>query len=307
MRTGRVVGAVLTATLPLTVLALVAADVTRTSLVAVTVALALIVGLCTGRQLLAGAETRRLYDEVERGAEERRALLVSLLGAIEDDRRRVALQLHEQAAATYTALASLVPNAAPGVHLVGADDDASALTARLSARAESLRALIMAIRPTGGPTATGLAPIFHAFVSSLDEGTRPPAAQVHVDDSLQLDWVTETSALRIAQEAIRNAHVHGRARQVWISLTAEGDVPVLRVADDGDGFDVPEGDDDTGASGMATMRRFAGFCGGELHVTSTAGRGTTVVARLGRTGPADPDQPRRQLRPVTDGRSPAPA
>jgi signal transduction histidine kinase len=297
VRTGRVVGAVLAAAVPLTVLATIAADFTRASLVAVTVALALIVGLSTGRQLLAGAENRRLYDAVERADEDRRALLAAVLTAIDDDRRRVALQLHEQAVATYTALASLVPHAGPGGQPLAADTAAGALTARLAARAEALRALILAIRPVGGTGAAGLAPILEAYVDSLGDRPGGPGARVVVDESLELDWITETSMLRVAQEAIRNAHRHAGARRVVISLAADGDVPVLRVADDGVGFDVDAVDPDQ-TSGITTMRRFADFCGGELHITSAAGKGTVVEARLGAAAPPANPGRRRSLRAV---------
>jgi signal transduction histidine kinase len=304
VRTGRVVGAVLAAAVPLTVLATIAADFTRASLVAVTVALALIVGLSTGRQLLAGAENRRLYDAVERADEDRRALLAAVLTAIDDDRRRVALQLHEQAVATYTALASLVPHG-PGGHPLAADTAAGALTARLAARAEALRALILAIRPVGGTGAAGLAPILEAYVDSLGDRPGGPGARVVVDESLELDWITETSMLRVAQEAIRNAHRHARAHRVVISLAADGDVPVLRVADDGIGFDVDAVDTDQ-TSGIANMRRFADFCGGELHITSAAGKGTVVEARLGAAAPPASSSRRRSLRAV-GGRPPVKA
>ena len=82
-------------------------------------ALGLLVSLSAVRQLLTYSETRRLYGEVERSAEERRALLAAVLESMDAERRRVAMQMHEQASSSYAALASLVPSEESGARVPG--------------------------------------------------------------------------------------------------------------------------------------------------------------------------------------------
>ena len=110
---------------------------------------------------------------------------------------------------------------------------------------------------------------------------------------LRLDWITETVALRVVQEAVRNTCRHADATNLRITLDAEHDVAVVRVIDDGVGFDV---DGLVIESGIATMRRFVSFCDGELCIRSARGCGTMIEARLGGAVPEIPQPPR--LRPV---------
>jgi signal transduction histidine kinase len=316
IRSGKVIAAVTLAALPLLGGAVVVAGTTDTAVRAAGVALGLLVALSAVRQLVTYAETRRLYAEVERSAEDRRSLLAAVLESMDADRQRVAMQLHRQASSSYAALASLVPvdqrehRGVPDLsgrvaetvrrdvrvsHLRTGPPAAVShvLTERMAAQAESLRELIGAIKPltrVEGSDA-GLAPILQAYVDSLD--TAPPAVtRVAVADGLVLDWVTETVALRVVQEAVRNTCRHAEATELLITIEVEDDVPVVRVGDDGVGFDV----DAVIESGIATMRRFVEFCGGRLCITSTRGRGTLVEAHLGSPVPEVPRPPR--LRPV---------
>jgi signal transduction histidine kinase len=301
--------------LPVLGVAVVVAGRTPAAVHLAGLALGVLVVLSAIRQLLTYSETRRLYAEVERSAEDRRALLAAVLESMNADRRRVAMQLHQQASSSYAALASLVPTEADGRGLAGAQlqglsdsphQEAWAarlrpipavpvshvLTERMAAQAESLRELIGAIRPQATSERAGLAPILQAYVDSLDVAT-PAVTRVEVVDELVLDWVTETAALRVVQEAVRNTCLHAEASELWIQLTVEDDVPVVRVGDDGVGFDV---DALVAESGIATMRRFVEFCRGGLSIRSQPGAGTVVEAWLGGP-PPEPPRPVR-LRPV---------
>lgn len=88
----------------------------------------------------------------------------------------------------------------------------------------------------------------------------------------------ELELLRILQEAVTNAHRHGRARRIRIALEASGERDLLTVEDDGCGFD-PEtapGVRD-GRFGIALMRERARRLGGRLEVHSRPGHGTVVL------------------------------
>ena len=223
------------------------------------------------RQLVAARETRRLYGEVERAAETRRELLAQLMQRTDEDRHRVAAQLHEQAVSAYASFVSFVQAHAVGAGATSAG--ASALVRDdLRDQAESLRQLMLAVRPleVDRPRSTSLATPIRAYVDGLYRDGRPPAQQVTVADDVVLDWTTETLVLRIVQEAVRNVWRHSRAGRVDVTVRGEGPVVEVCVADDGVGFDP---DAVLFESGIAAMRSFAALGQGSLRVESASRRG----------------------------------
>jgi signal transduction histidine kinase len=84
----------------------------------------------------------------------------------------------------------------------------------------------------------------------------------------------EETLYRIAQEALHNVVKHAGAREVRLDVARVGEGVLLRVIDDGRGFDplaVPDGH-----LGIAGMRSRAERLGGQLTVTASPGRGTTI-------------------------------
>ncbi len=249
------------------------------------------------RHLATINETRRLYTEVERAAQERRELLTAVMQRADQDRHRVAAQLHEQAVAAYASFVSFIQ--ASGTSL-GDQSPLSSASSRvrddLARHADSLRQLLLAIAPldrasAGGPDgeanadAPGLGALVRAYLDNL-YGDRPaPRLRMSIAGRLVLDWTTETVALRIVQEALRNVRRHSQATSVDVMIDSAGDVIQVHVVDDGVGFDP---DANLFESGIAAMREFASLTGGTIAVASAPGRGTTVTAHLGR-GPEDDD------------------
>jgi signal transduction histidine kinase len=237
------------------------------------------------RQLLAVNETRRLYRLVTEAADERRRLLADVMRSVDEDRHRVASQLHDQAIFSYVAFDSMTRTASDA-----APASASTLLAGVSARvrddlagqAESLRQLMLAVRPltAGGARsqAAKLTSPIRAYVDNLYGDAPPPTLRVEIDDAIHVYWTTETILLRIVQEAVGNVSRHAAARELAVSIAVVDDAVEMTVTDDGDGFDpaaVPR------ESGLATMRSFAALAGASLAVDSTPGEGTTVRVRFG--------------------------
>jgi signal transduction histidine kinase len=244
------------------------------------------------RQLAAVRETRRLYHRLETVNDTRRELLAQVMQHSDDDRHRVAAQLHEQAVSAYATFVSFMQTSA----LVGAGTrapmaGASALVRdELGKQAESLRQLMLAVQPLAADgwdqrPSRGLTAAIRAYVDSLYGDRKVPCLTVDVDGALVLDWSTEAIVLRIVQEAVSNVRRHSRASHVVVTIRADGAVVEVQVADDGRGFDV-------GAtlfeSGIEVMRSCAGLADGSLAIDSAPGRGTRVTARLG-SGPAAPE------------------
>jgi signal transduction histidine kinase len=246
---------------------------------------AVLVALAALRQLAGMRETRRLYGEVERAAEARRELLAQVMQRSDEDRHRVAAQLHEQAVSAYATFVSFMQTSAlVGVGTGAPMAGASALVRdELGKQAESLRQLMLAVQPLAADgkdqrPALGLSAAIRAYVDSLYGDGRKPCLTVDVDGALVLPWATETIVLRIVQEAVSNVRRHSRASQVAVTIRADGGVVEVTVADDGRGFDA-------GAtlfeSGIEVMRSCAGLADGSLVIDSAPDRGTRVTARLG--------------------------
>jgi signal transduction histidine kinase len=251
----------------------------------------LLLVLAVLRHLATVRETRRLYALVEKASDERRELLARVIQRMNDDRHAVAAQLHEQAMSAYATFVSFMTSSRSSVDNGASPAMASAsnlLRDDLARQAESLRQLMLAIRPMAmeRPRSESLRAPIQAYLDSLYGDAPAPRLDVTLDDDLMLDWITETIVSRIVQEAIRNIWRHSSATLVTVSIQAAGDLVEIRVHDDGRGFD-PEAN--LFESGIAAMRSFAAFGNGSLDVESSPGAGTTVVARLGEPPPPRPE------------------
>jgi len=144
--------------------------------------------------------------------------------------------------------------------------------------ASDVRTLMNELRPTVLDD-LGLAETLAEYVATLADVV-PLRASVHIDPELR-DWRSEqdTMLFRVVQEAVLNVRKHAQASHLDISLSREGASVVLRVGDDGVGFDparVP-----AGHYGLLTMReRAETLAGGALQVESKPGSGTVVTVRV---------------------------
>jgi signal transduction histidine kinase len=94
---------------------------------------------------------------------------------------------------------------------------------------------------------------------------------------------TQAEILRIVQEALTNTAKHADATIVGVRLTIKGDRIMLRVVDNGRGFDVRAAGD--AGYGLTSMRERASLIEGRLRIASRPGAGTRVMltAPLART------------------------
>lgn len=211
-----------------------------------------------------------------------RNLSLEVLSAQEDERKRIARELHDE---TSQSLASLL------ISLERIDsvipDDLPNLKERLRAarglttRAiDDLRTLVADLRPLVLDD-LGLAPAIRWYACDRLE---PEGIDVTVEADTaapRLPAAVETAVFRIAQEAISNILNHADAGQVRIRLT-RGHQLALEIEDDGLGFDAalvppPDGRQHMGLFGI---RERAAALGGEAHIDSRPGEGTRVRVLL---------------------------
>ena len=96
------------------------------------------------------------------------------------------------------------------------------------------------------------------------------------NEPLTLDPMVQHNLLRIAQEAITNAVKHAEARRIEVSLHSDSTAVVLRVSDDGRGFDSQARTELQGHFGLRGLRARAKTIRAQLQITSTPGTGSTI-------------------------------
>jgi two-component system sensor histidine kinase UhpB len=243
-------------------------------------------GLITDPQIETLRET--INDTLNRLAQDRarvRAMSSQIITAQEEERLRIARELHDE---TAQALASLLvrqrvaERSADTETLHRTMTDLRALT---SDALEGVRRLAFELRPT---TLDDL-----GLVAALDASARQFAhrtgLQVDVRSACgvnRLPKETELVIYRVVQEALSNVARHSDAEHVWVELSVTDPYHVsVVVRDDGRGFD-PSAvmDSRTRSLGLFGMRERAALVEGDLAITSVPGGGTTVRLTVPRAG-----------------------
>ncbi|MFJ3923462.1 GAF domain-containing protein [Streptomyces sp. NPDC090022] len=195
---------------------------------------------------------------------------------IAEERSRLAHELHDAVAQK---LFSLRLTAQAATALVDRDParakgELHQVAALAAEAADELRAAVVELRPAALDE-DGLVATLRNQIHVLD---RAHAAHVTFtcDGVRALPAAQEEALLRVAQEALHNALRHADAAQVAVTLTRGGGGAVLRVADDGKGFD-PRTVRRAGRHlGLVSMSDRASGAGGRLTVQSAPGEGTTI-------------------------------
>ncbi|CAL9575227.1 GAF domain-containing sensor histidine kinase [Streptomyces sp. enrichment culture] len=195
---------------------------------------------------------------------------------IAEERSRLAHELHD---AVSQKLFSLRLTAQAAARLVDRDPsrakgELQQVAALAAEAADELRAAVVELRPAALDE-DGLVATLRTQVQVLD---RAHTARVTftAHGVRALPAAQEEAVLRVAQEALHNALRHADADRVDVTLERRGAGAVLRVTDDGGGFD-PRLVRRAGRHlGLVSMRDRAGGVGGSLDVTSEPGKGTTI-------------------------------
>jgi two-component system NarL family sensor kinase len=223
----------------------------------------------------------RAYDEVRLQRRTVERLVEELTNAQEQERMRIALQLHDGPAQT---LHAALRNLETARSLAAAEPPRpEALRAALEELERSIRhsiqttrAVMIDLRPPAIEE-TGLEAALRHYVQRFQERTGIETSLAMSGQYRPLPRVIESSFYRIAQEALTNVWKHAHARHARVELLTGPGSCTLVVSDDGQGFD-PRG---VAASeehhlGLRSIRERVELAGGRLAVESSPSRGTTV-------------------------------
>jgi two-component system, NarL family, sensor histidine kinase UhpB len=236
-------------------------------------------------------DVNALWDRLEADAatirektEQAERLAAQVIMTQEEERRRVARELHDEAGQALTAviigldrgLASM-----PEVYAADLPVQPRQLVSNLRDLAvqtlDEVRRLALELRPSVLDD-LGLVAALRQYVRSTEErsGLTTQLNVVGLDESdPRLPAEVETALFRIAQEALTNAIRHARAESVQVRLRRSASLVTLEVRDDGVGIGAvppPEGEH----LGMFGMRERARLLGGEFHAAPVSPRGTLV-------------------------------
>ena len=223
-------------------------------------------------------ERKRLEDDRARAAQDRAALASRLISIQDEERHRIARDLHDNIGQHVTALRLKLAGIAAGgsasvqERIEEADRLVSELDRHLEFIARELRPAALDL---------GIATALRQFVSEWSR-TFGIAAEFHAAgfSEARLSPSSETHLYRVTQEALNNVYKHAQATSVSVLLENRGGDVVLIVEDNGTGFDPKRVRGDADTLGLVGMRERAEIIGGALDVESEPGKGTTIFLRI---------------------------
>ena len=226
--------------------------------------------------------TQRVRDEeaLRRSREEIRELAMAATTAREQEKSRIARELHDEMGQALTALKidlgflrERASSAGPEVR-----DKLEAMQTLLDTTVAAARRISADLRPMMLDD-LGLVAASEWLVENFTQRTGIPCELVMGGGELDLPDPHATTVFRTLQECLTNAAKHSKATQVEVALERDAGEVILTVSDNGSGF-VPEAARKPGSFGQIGLRERAYHLGGTVTFDSAPGRGTRVELRI---------------------------
>ena len=220
-------------------------------------------------------ERKQMEEALRRSDERIRELLGHRVRAQEEERARMAADIHDGSIQVMSAVALRLETLRRRLSDPEALETVRRLEETVTSAISRLRHLMFELRPRVLDE-EGLAPALRVYLDDLSK-----QAQIECTLANRLDVepppAARTALYRIAQEALVNIRKHADAKRVDVVLEPRDAGYAVRIADDGDGFDVGTAErEPPGHLGLAAMRERAEMAGGWWRIESTPGSGTTV-------------------------------
>jgi signal transduction histidine kinase len=226
-------------------------------------------------------ERKRGEEALVLQREQLRALAERLQTVREEDRKKVARELHDQIGQILTSIKMDMTWVVR--HLPESEVQVLARLAEsielINDGVKAVRIICSGLRP-GVLDDLGLAAAieWQASEFATRNNIRCEVSVPPID--LHLDGDRATATFRIFQECLTNVIRHAQAKSVRVDLCQEDENILLVVKDDGKGFSEAGFSNSLGSLGLLGMKERAQFCGGDVQIFSSPGNGTTVTVRV---------------------------
>jgi len=202
------------------------------------------------------------------------------LAAAEDERMRIARELHDGTAQTLAALRVRLKLARKLQDPVKQTELLEEISEEISAAIEEVRRMARGLRPPALDM-LGLAPAIESRARAIAEAGGLRLELAVQDQERLLSPETELAVYRIVQESLSNVVRHAGAETVFVGLERDDGTLEIIIRDDGRGFDLEHTLDDSGRGlGLFGMQERASYFGGTVDIDTTPGRGTQVSVRI---------------------------
>lgn len=235
-----------------------------------------------GNQIAVAVERCKLYEEVQLARDRRGELLHKVITAQEEERRRIARELHDETGQALTALRLCLERLALAP-ASGIEEIKAQLAQPLSLcqqAEEEVDKLIFDLRPALLDD-LGLVEAIKFYAQTR---LKPVGIRVSfkvTGKERRLSWEKEAALFRVAQEGITNIVKHAHAKNALIRLQFKRNELVARIEDDGCGFDISQiarSQNPRRGLGLLGMKERMNLVGGSLSITSMPSAGTCLKA-----------------------------
>ena len=230
-----------------------------------------------GNYLGGAIENTQLMETIRLHRQELRKLTKKLFQTQEDERRRIARELHDEAGQALTAiklgldrLEEHVPTG--NIHM---EEEIAEIRKMILQTSSEIRRLSYRLHPTL-LSDLGLEPALNLYFKELRKRTTLGIDFHMVGFDHRLVPETETVLYRFSQEALTNTLKHAEAKQFRLSIIKSYPKIIFLAEDDGDGFDGQFAGSEQQSLGLLGMRERAHLLGGTFHLRSRPGKGTRI-------------------------------
>jgi signal transduction histidine kinase len=226
-----------------------------------------------------GRTVNLLLDALTSDRARMRRLASLVITAQDEERSRIARELHDSTAQSLTAIVLQLSAAARDARTPESAARLSEVKEMAGLALEEVRTLSHRVHPRVLDD-LGLVPAVRWLARQARDSSDVDITVDALGNTEQIPAQVASVLYRVAQEALTNAVRHAAPTSVAIIVRADAGTATLELSDDGRGFDIAEAEARRPGMGLFSMRERVSLVDGELDLTSAPGSGTRVVARV---------------------------
>ncbi len=220
-----------------------------------------------------------------KGVQQREQLAVGIIRAQEDERGRVAREIHDGPAQSLTNLVfrvELCEKLLSNGSLGDLQAELGELKELIKGSIQEVRKIVFALRPMALDD-LGLIPALRRYLEGLGEKEKLRVDLVPLGNEIRLPSNVEIGVFRIIQEALHNVVKHARVTRAKVTISYGCKQLLISIKDEGVGFDPREVENRSKRGkhyGLISMRERAELLGGGIEIKSGPGEGTRIILAI---------------------------